>query len=116
MGLWTRPLVITVLLCTACDESSPVEGCEDSPWTYANTGDPFLRTWCTPCHHSELPDDTRLDGTEDVNLDGFTNVATLLDRIEARALGDTPTMPPSGGPTDAELTQLTEWIQCGAPE
>ena len=108
--------VLSVLLLAACDDATPDESCDNSPWTYSNTGDPFMRTWCTSCHHTDMADTVRPDGTEGINLDGFGNVAAFLERIEARALGDSPTMPPAGGPSEVEREQLAEWIACGAPE
>ena len=116
MELWTKFFFVSLFMFTACEDSPSIEACEESPWTYENTGDPYMRTWCTSCHHSEMSGDNRVDGTEGINLNGFGNVSALLERIEARALGDTPTMPPSGGPTQIERDQLAEWIACGAPE
>ena len=114
MASWTKALFMLCLL-TGCEEKTK-STCEESPWTYTNTGEIFMLNWCTSCHHSDITGADRKDGTQGVDLNGFENVAAFLDRIEARALGDAPTMPPAGGPTPQELERLQEWLLCGAPE
>ena len=90
--------------------------CDDVVWTYSNVGQPFVATWCTSCHHSELPGDQRPAGTEGVNLEDYDQVVTFLERIELRALSENPSMPPAGGPTEEEIFRVQEWVACGAPE
>ena len=114
MASWIRTSVLLLTL-MGCEDSEQ-KMCEDSPWTYENTGEIFMLNWCTSCHHSDLTGEDRVEGTEGVNLNGFANVSVLLDRIDAVALSDNPTMPPSGGPTQAELERMREWLTCGAPE
>jgi hypothetical protein len=92
------------------------EECADSLWNYTNVGQPFMMTWCTSCHHSDLRTDLRPDGTDGVNFESHSLVISQIERIEARAISEPPTMPPAGGPSDAELQRLREWIECGAPE
>ncbi len=121
MESWIRCLAI-VALClatTACGEpgeadNAPADPCEDLPWNFANTGEPFMRDWCTSCHHSELEDGDRPPGTQGVNFDSYEDVFERLERIESRAL-TTLTMPPAGGPPEDQLQRLQEWIDCGAP-
>jgi uncharacterized membrane protein len=121
MVLSMRPrIVIACLLLGACGDSvveeTPMKQdvCETTTASYATVADPFMRTWCTPCHHTELEGPDRPLGSEGVNLDTYELVISHLDRIEARALADTPTMPPGGGPSDEELTRLELWLECGS--
>ena len=114
MASWIKTSMVLLAL-IGCEENTQ-KMCEESPWTYENTGEIFMLNWCTSCHHSELTGDSRGGATDGVNLNGFENVAAFLDRIDAVALSDSPTMPPSGGPTEAELDRMREWLTCGAPE
>ena len=97
-------------------EARGQDPCETTSATYETVGEPFMRTWCTPCHHSELVGDDRPLGSEGVNLDTYSLVIEHLDRIEVRALGDNPTMPPAGGPSPEDLERLAFWLECGAIE
>ena len=47
-----------------------------------------------------------------VDLDTLEFSLQWADRIEARATGDVPTMPPGGGPTEDERAMLEEWLRC----
>ena len=121
MALSARPsILIACLMMGACGgstgENTPLQQdvCKTTTASYATVADPFMRTWCTPCHHTELEGPDRPLGSERVNLDTYDLVITHLDRIEARALGDTPTMPPGGGPSAEELAQLELWLECGS--
>lgn len=113
-------VVIFLWLLMGCGDSTPntevdtPDPCEVSTANYQTVGEPFMRTWCTPCHHSELDGPDRPAGSENINLDTYELVITHLERIEARALGDMPTMPPAGGPTEADLNELSKWLDCGA--
>ena len=121
----TKILLFSILY-TGCQEAAePVqaqpsvarsEGCEDIPWTYQNVGDPFMRTWCTSCHHVDLPEEQRSGALLGVNFHSYTEVISQLERIKARTLSEPMTMPPAGGPSDQELNRLREWIDCGAPQ
>jgi len=92
------------------------EECSDIIWNYTNVGQPFMMTWCTSCHHGDLGEDQRPTGTDGVDFETYSLVLSQIERIEARALSEPPTMPPAGGPSDAELQRLREWIECGAPQ
>ena len=101
---------------TEPSQARVLDPCETTHATYETVGEPFMRTWCTPCHHSELSGDDRPLGSEGVNLDTYTLVVSHLERIEARALGESPTMPPAGGPSPEDLERLAFWLECGAVE
>jgi hypothetical protein len=48
-----------------------------------------------------------------VNFDTVDDVRNWAERIQTRAASTEPTMPPAGGPSEAEREMLREWIQCG---
>ncbi|MEM7152499.1 MAG: hypothetical protein AAF799_06620 [Myxococcota bacterium] len=97
----------------AADGSS---GGEDTELvTYENFGDAFIRNWCRGCHSSELTGDARSGAPEGIDFDDRDDVEALADRIEARASGDSPTMPPAGGPSPEELDLLEQWLAAGVP-
>ena len=115
-------LTIVMLSLWACGDRASNEDlggadpCETTTATYKTVGAPFLSTWCTPCHHSDLEGDERAGATVGVNVESYDLVITHLDRIEARALGAAPTMPPAGGPSPDDLERFAFWLECGAIE
>ena len=121
LGVWG-----IVLLGVGCDgqwdpdgsasPSTALDPCEVTTASYETVGEPFMSTWCTPCHHSELVGDDRPVGSEAVNLDTFELVIEHLDRIEVRAASEAPTMPPGGGPSEEDIERLRLWLDCGAVE
>ena len=101
---------------TRSDTASPAETCESQPWSWQNTGEPFMRTWCTQCHHSDLAEADRQGAPVGVDLESHADAVAWADRIEARVWADGAPMPPAGGPSQGELDVLAEWLACGAPE
>ena len=101
---------------TSSESLSGSDPCETTTATYETVGAPFLSTWCTPCHHSDLEGDERAGATVTVNLETYDLAIMHLDRIEARALGAAPTMPPAGGPSSDDLERFAFWLECGAIE
>lgn len=92
------------------------EGCPtDSELTYENFGAPFLLSWCNGCHSSSLPEDSRQKAPLGIDFDTIDKVRAHSARISARGAGDAPSMPPSGGPPEADRQKLAEWLACGAP-
>ena len=130
MALSTKTKLILCLMVFSCQEAEhneviqaphltqqeSNEDCAQVPWNYNNVGAPFMRTWCTSCHHGDLPEGERADAPSTINLDTYSDVITHLERISARSLSDPPTMPPAGGVPEEELQRLREWIICGAPQ
>ena len=114
-------LLLLVIGCSSTQEKKePVssgfnsrtqEECSEMLWNYTNVGQPFMMTWCTSCHHGDLREDQRPAGTLGVNFEQHSLVLAQIERIEARALSEPPTMPPAGGPSDAELQRLREVLQ-----
>lgn len=90
--------------------------CSEGLYNYTTVGQPFMLTWCTSCHHSDLQIEDRQGAPPSVNLENYTDVIAQLARIEARVLTDPITMPPAGGPTSKELDRLAIWIACGASQ
>lgn len=87
--------------------------------TYVDHAGPVLDTYCAPCHTSPpgggAPDYFRLDQYDgDGDVDGAFAMAS---RVEARATGDSPTMPPSYAtqPSDVDRAILAGWVADGAP-
>lgn len=90
--------------------------CPDASFlTWENFGEPFMRSWCTGCHASTLPDSLRAMAPVEVDLDSRDAVVQHLERVWFRAADQNATMPPAGGPGLAERELLGEWLACGAP-
>lgn len=106
---------------SGAEESSstgePASDCPpDSFLTATNFGMPFMTTWCTGCHSSDLVGPTeRQMAPEQFDFDDLESVRTHADFIAQDAAGTNVLMPPAGGPTDQERAWLAEWIACGAP-
>ncbi len=47
-----------------------------------------------------------------VDLNTYGDVLRHVERIEARATGEAPTMPPSGRPSADDVALLDEWLTC----
>ena len=114
------------LLLWACQASNPgpaptdapvvdtaADPCADLSWETA--GAPFSRTWCATCHSSALSGAARAGAPEGVNLESEAQVLALADRVRARALVESPTMPPVGVPPEAERVWFEAWLDCAAP-
>lgn len=94
-----------------------VEGsCEDplAP-TWENFGAGFVRNYCRGCHGPELEANKRTGAPIGIDFATHAHVLDRLERFEARAASEQPTMPPGGGPGPVELELLRRWIRCGAP-
>lgn len=102
-------------LALACGDpaDSGVELCDrDPPLTYDNFGQGFMGKHCAGCHSSLYEGPNRKGAPPGVDLDSYAGVVTWAYRVEARATGEAPTMPPGGGPSPTELARLDEWLQC----
>lgn len=111
--------MLAAVLLAACGSDSTGDGgllCDEgSELTYENFADAFMRDWCTGCHSSDLEAGARANAPANVNLDTRADVLLWLERVEVRATGETPTMPPTAGPSPEETALLVEWLSCGAP-
>lgn len=96
---------------TEDDTGSPPGACDDAPVvTWNNFGQGFLIENCQSCHASTSPN--RHDAPEAVVFDTLADVKAQKDRIQARALGEDPTMPPEGGVSDDDRALLQIWLDC----
>src|SRR5438445_13336809 len=95
------------------DPTPSAPACDKSYLDYGNFGAPFVLNWCRGCHSSTIPQTQRQKAPMTVNFDTLDDVQNWSERIEALAATDTPTMPPAGGPSQAERDLLREWIECG---
>jgi uncharacterized membrane protein len=87
--------------------------CDRSFLRYDNFGAPFLLDWCSACHSAALPVDMRQQAPADVNFDTRADIARWSLAIRSTT-GVGTSMPPEGGPSDAERHMLVEWLDCGA--
>ena len=102
-----------LLLLLACGAPQDSGDClRDPPLSYGNFGKGLMGRHCTGCHSSLLPEGQRNLAPVGVDLDTWAGVVQWGPRIEARSVGDAPTMPPGGGPTAQERAMLAEWLQC----
>ena len=109
---------------TVCPDPDP------NTLTYENFGQAFMTSYCTHCHASALPRSQRNGAPLFHDYDSLRGVLAIPDHIDAYA-GSGPAaqnsvMPPDrcpttpGGPLDrdcpkpsqAERTQLSQWIAC----
>lgn len=108
-------MLVLLLACGAPHDSGGT--CDrDPPLTYENFGKGLMERHCTGCHSSLLPEERRNGAPLGVDLDTLTGVVKWGARIDARSTGDSPDMPPGGGPTEEERGQLQEWLDCDVLE
>jgi hypothetical protein len=120
-------LLALAILATGCP-SDPIFGppteteCPPggSTLTYANFGQPFMASYCTRCHSSELVGAQRKGAPSFHDFDSLFGVKAVSMHVdETTASGPASTnkgMPPDGAkPTLEERKQLGEWIACGMP-
>lgn len=119
--------VVAVVAAAGCGEDpvlfGPPTGAVCPPastLTWENFGKPFMETYCTGCHHSELVGPARMGAPSFHDVDTVFGVRSIRNHIdETTAAGPDAInrgMPNEGPfPTDAERFQLGEWLACGAP-
>lgn len=104
-------MILLLLACGAAADSAAPGACDRQPsLTYANWGQGYLERYCNGCHSAHIATDQRNGAPTGVDFDDYEGVLRYSDRILARSLDGT--MPPGGGPTEAELTMLQEWSAC----
>ena len=85
--------------------------CVDVPVvTWNNWGEGFIIERCQSCHASASS--ARYGAPEEVTFDSLADVQALRARVLARAGGDDPTMPPSGGVPGDDRYLLEVWLTC----
>ena len=107
-----RLLCSLVLLAACGDDRTP--SCEQSQLTYQTFGAPFMTSWCNGCHSAGLPANMRQLAPIDINFDTLGEIRAQAFTI-VNTTTDLRTMPPEGGPSDAERQLLSQWMSCGAP-
>jgi uncharacterized membrane protein len=88
---------------------------------YQTFGQGFMSSYCTRCHSSTVTGASRQSAPVGIDFDTLAGIRAHLAAIDAHAAAGpnavNALMPPSGqSPTNAERTQLGEWLACGAPE
>lgn len=86
-------------------------GCPD-PLSWANTGEPYLLTYCAGCHAEGGDPAFRYGAPPDLFLDSADDVHARSARVRARIADGT--MPPTGGPSLAETECFLAWLDQGA--
>ena len=110
-----RGWLVLALLAGGCAEGGDdtADPCARRPaLSYDNFGRSHMEKHCTGCHSSLLPEGRRQDAPMGVDLDTWAGVLQWGDRVQARSTGDSPTMPPGGGPGADEVAMLEEWLVC----
>ena len=90
--------------------------CETSYLDYQNFAAAFSADWCRGCHGAAVPEGMRQKAPLGVDFDDLSALRHWSERIQIRATGAAPTMPPAGGPSEEERALLAEWLACGARE
>jgi hypothetical protein len=89
--------------------------------TYENFAAPFMGSYCTRCHHSELVGAARQGAPTFHDFDTYFGIRGVANHVdETTAAGPAVInrgMPQDGAqPTDEERFMLGEWIACDLPE
>lgn len=100
-------------------EATPTEAlcAPGSTLSYEQFGAPFMETYCTRCHHSELHGSERQGAPLYHDFDTLNGILVVADHVDwYAASGPSATntiMPPDGAlPTLEERTDLGEWLAC----
>ena len=103
----------------AGDERIPIDNDEEicpEHINYQTVAKPFLTTWCTPCHNSNLTEGERAGAYINTNFDDYEQAIAHSARILARIQDTAYPMPPAGGVPSDVLDRMVSWIECGMPE
>ncbi|HHH11047.1 MAG TPA: hypothetical protein ENK23_03120 [Sorangium sp.] len=119
-GHLVSTLALGMLLVAACaDDSSdttpPVgELCnQDTPLVnWVTFGHGFVTTYCQGCHASTAAN--RQGAPTNVVFDTEADTLMWKQQILTVAASDAPTMPPNGGPDEADRERLNVWLGCFA--
>jgi uncharacterized membrane protein len=103
-------VAITIALAACGNDTDPK--C-DAHLTYENFGAPFIDNWCRACHSVTLPAGMRQMAPTGMDFDTLDEVRAWSVDIDATS-GHGSTMPPAGGPSQAERELLVQWLRCGA--
>ncbi|HEV8248062.1 MAG TPA: hypothetical protein VGP93_19945, partial [Polyangiaceae bacterium] len=104
----------TVVACSNADDTGQTSSSLSCEATYENFAGPFLLNWCVGCHSSSLPEGKRQMAPLGVNFDTLGGVRAHADLMRSRVV-DLQSMPPVGGPSQADRELFGQWIDCGMP-
>lgn len=104
--------VIALVASVACG-SDVDPACRTSTVTYRSFGDGFVLDWCRGCHSAEA--NMRQAAPTSVDLDTLDEIRAQSLSIIVTTAGSGASMPPAGGPSDADREAFVEWMSCGAP-
>lgn len=107
-------LLRSLLLVLAACGNDVDPACRSHDLSYQTFGAPFMANWCNGCHGAALPPGMRQDAPYAINFDTIDEIRAQWLTI-ARTTVDVETMPPEGGPSEAERALLAAWLRCGAP-
>jgi uncharacterized membrane protein len=94
--------------------ATPTNSCTGAPIvTWDNFGAGFLNESCDSCHASTVTGAARNNAPEAVSFDTKEEAWSWADDILLMATGDTPEMPPEGGPSEDDRVRLFWWLGCG---
>ncbi len=104
-------LVLSVSL-TACTSGGSQVDCK------AITVPKFaeMTAWskCTNCHSTTLSGAARIGAPTAINFDKYDEA--VMDADLARSEVESGSMPPGGGLSAAEKTQIVDWASCDTPQ
>jgi uncharacterized membrane protein len=103
---------ISVVALAACGTDVDPQ-CRTSTVTYASFGQGFVLDWCRGCHSAEAS--MRQDAPTTVDLDTLDEIRAQSWPIIRTTAGSGASMPPAGGPSDADREMFIAWMSCGAP-
>ena len=122
---------IVALLCGACEEShddgAPHGELEGTPTgatcppgstlTYETFAQPFVESYCTRCHSSQLSGAARNGAPLGHDFDSEAGILVVADHVDQYAAAgpnavNTAMPPEDPRPTEEERRQLGEWLAC----
>ena len=114
---WAMALLLWCVACGNKDAGETGGGawshCDRTPaLTWDNFGKGYMDKHCNGCHSSIIDREQRQGAPVGIDFNTYEGVITFADRVDARATGDAPTMPPGGGPGVEEVARLEEWLAC----
>ena len=112
--LWLCVLSLGACADDAGDTTPAPEMCgQNTPLVSWETfGEGFLTTYCQGCHASTTLD--RQGAPEMITFDTEADALQWRGEILAAAASEAPSMPPNGGPNDADRERLQVWLNCFA--
>lgn len=89
----------------------PSNGCDSTQFTFSGQVQPLMNKYCVGCHNST-------NASMNVNLSNYNGVKAAVGQGLLRSIDHSGYYPmPKGGTklSTCEITQVSKWIQAGAP-